>query len=307
MSFSIRPIFVAICLLAEISVCYGQSVASSTLQPVHDDSSTGYSSSRTGLDSALNPATASPTLSAVAANPSAVGGGVTSQRPAYSATDRWLFTQKSVGAFVSPLGLGIGAATTISRSLNLRAAGSFFGYSLSGINSGVTYEGSLSFQSMQTSVDWFPWHRSFHISPGVLFYNQNHITVHGGVAPGESFTVNGANYYSGAPDPVTLYGSVTFRRTSPMLTAGWGNWLPRGREKHFSFPFEVGFAYVGDAPLTLTFTGVVCDTPAQLNCRSIDSDPTVQQNIDAQRKKYQNDLDYIRFYPILSTGVAYKF
>ncbi|MBV8436444.1 MAG: hypothetical protein JOY95_02910 [Silvibacterium sp.] len=214
---------------------------------------------------------------------------------------------KSVGAFVSPLGLGIGAATTVSRSLNLRAAGNFFGYSLSGINSGVKYQGSLGFQSVQTSVDWFPWHRSFHVSPGVLFYNQNHITVHGGVAAGQSFTVNGANYYSAAADPVTLYGSVAFRRTSPMLTAGWGNWLPRGREKHFSFPFEVGFAYVGDPPLTLNFTGVVCDTPAQVNCRSIDSDPTVQQNIDAQRKKYQNDLAYVRFYPILSSGVAYKF
>jgi hypothetical protein len=67
------------------------------------------------------------------------------------------------------------------------------------------------------------------------------------------------------------------------------------------------FAYTGEPPLTLNFTGVVCDTPTEVNCRTIDSDPTVQQNINAQRKKYQNDLSYVRFYPILSTGVAYKF
>jgi hypothetical protein len=212
-----------------------------------------------------------------------------------------------VGAYVSPLGIGLGAATSISRSLNLRAAGNFFGYNLSGVTSGVTYHGSLSFRSVQASVDWFPWHRNFHLSPGVLFYNQNSATVHGGISAGQSFTVNNATYYSAASDPVTLYGHVAFRRTSPMFTAGWGNWLPRSREKHFSFPFEIGFAYIGDPPLTLTFTGTVCDTPAQVNCRSINSDPTVQQNIDAQRKKYQNNLDYLRFYPILSAGVTYKF
>jgi hypothetical protein len=263
-----------------------------------------FSSSRTGLDAAdsLDPAAPAP-----AASPTASGNGVTSQRPAYPVTGYRLFSQFSVGGFVSPLGIGIGAATSLTGRTDLRVAGNLFNYSQTGITDGVSYKGSLSFSSIQTSFDWFPWHGNFHLSPGVLFYNQNHITVHGGVAAGDSFSVNGANYYSGAAQPVTLYGKVTFRRTSPMLTAGWGNWIPRVREKHFSFPLEIGFAYTGDPPVVLTFTGVVCDTPQQVNCRSIDSDPSVQQNIDAQRQKYQNDVSYIRFYPIISSGVTYRF
>ncbi|MBV8630507.1 MAG: hypothetical protein JOZ83_06250 [Silvibacterium sp.] len=298
---SVRQMALAILAFAVIPMCFAQRLSSSALSAATDSASTNSSSSRIGVD--LEPAAGTPPASA---EPSAEGA-VRNQRPAYAASRTWLFAENGIGTFVSPLGLGIGAATTLSESLNLRATGNLFGYNVNGVSQGVNYQGDLSFRSVQAGIDWFPWRKSFHLSPGVLFYNQNRITVHGGVAAGESFTVNGATYYSGAADPVTLYGNVNFRRTSPMLTLGWGNWLPRSRAKHFSFPVDIGFAYVGELPLTLTFTGVVCDTPADVNCRSIDSDPTVQQNIAAQRKKYQNDLDYVRFYPIISTGVSYKF
>ncbi len=302
MSFSIRLALVVIFAFAAVIVSPAQRLASPAL-PSAPDSASITSSNRTGLD--LEATAGDLNLTGAAAP--AASGAVRNQQPAYAASRTWLFAENALGTFASPLGVGVGAATTLSRSLNMRAAGNFFGYSLSGVSNGVNYQGSLSFRSVQASVDWFPWAKNFHLSPGVLFYNQNHATVHGGVAAGESFSVNGATYYSGAADPVTLYGSVKFRRTSPMFTLGWGNWLPRTREKHFTFPFEVGFAYVGEPPLILTFTGVVCDTPKDVNCRQIDSDPTVQHNITAQRKKYQNDLDYIRFYPIISTGVTYKF
>ena len=296
MSFSLRRITLGVSAFLALSYCYGQP-ALHIPSANNPSSSALYSSSRTGLDDA----------SILTTEGTPAGSGVNRQRPAYTVTGSRLFAEKGLGTFASPLGIGVGAATSLSRSLNLRASGNFFGYSLSGVSSGVTYKGSLSFRSVQTSVDWFPWHKSFHLSPGILFYNQNQITVNGGVAAGDSFTVNGATYYSGAAQPVTLYGKVQFRHTSPMFTLGWGNWLPRKREKHFSFPFEIGFAYVGEPPVVLNFTGVVCDTAQDVNCRSIDSDPTVQQNIDAQRKKFQNDVDYVRFYPIISGGVAYKF
>ncbi|MBV8674355.1 MAG: hypothetical protein JOZ33_13055 [Acidobacteriaceae bacterium] len=299
----IRHALLALFLLMAVSITSAQNPPSSVLPSPSGSASLVYASSRTVLDLDVPLANGKGTD----ADPGVTSGAVRSQRPVYAASRPWLFAENGVGGFVSPLGIGIGGATSLAGSLNLRAAGNFFGYNLNGLNSGVTYRGSLSFRSLQASMDWFPWHKSFHLSPGVLFYNQNHATVHGGVAAGQSFTVNGATYYSGAADPVILYGHVAFRRTSPMFTAGWGNWLPRSRERHFSLPIDIGFAYVGNAPLNLTFSGVVCDTPRDINCRSIDSDPTVQQNIDAQRKKYQNDLNYVRFYPILSTGVAYKF
>jgi hypothetical protein len=252
-----------------------------------------FSSSRIGLDAP------------VSASPGGAGGGIVRVVPA--GNQPWLFSHFAVGAYTSPLGIGIGAATSISRRTNLRVAGNIFNYNLKDTEDGVTYTGSLTFRSIQATLDWFPWHGSFHLSPGLLFYNQNQVIAHGGVPAGDSFTLNNVTYYSGSAQPVSGSGQVNFRRTAPMLTLGWGNWIPRHEMKHLSFPFEIGFAYTGDPTIALNFSGVVCDTAQDANCRPISSDPTVQQNINDETRKIKNDLDFIRFFPIISGGVVYKF
>ena len=304
----VRHMTLSIFIFAAASLCCAQQSPPAS-SPIEEPPAAQnlYSSSRTDLDAdgLVNPGLSidSPGSEQTAAEKEADRRG----RPASVVTGNRLFSRIGVGAFASPLGIGVGAAASITYRTDLRIAGNFFGYGVNGTNEGVTYKGNLSFRSVQASLDWFPWHKNFHLSPGILFYNQNQVTVNGGVPAGESFSVNGANYYSGAAQPVTLEGGVTFRKTAPMFTLGWGNWVPPGRQRHLSFPFEIGFAYVGQTNLTLNFYGVVCDTPQDVNCREIESDPTVQENIEAQRKKYQNDLDYLRFYPIISGGVVYKF
>jgi ubiquinone biosynthesis protein Coq4 len=37
------------------------------------------------------------------------------------------------------------------------------------------------------------------------------------------------------------------------------------------------------------------------------TDPTVQTNLSQQITKYQKDIDPLRYYPIVSFGVAYSF
>jgi hypothetical protein len=266
-----------------------------------------FSSSRSGMDALMSGSEAeaggNPSESVVRGSHS---GGVSQIAPA--GHDPWLFAHFGAGAFISPLGLGVGAATTITSSTNLRLSGNFFTYSLNESIDGVAFTGNANFHSVQGSIDWFPWHGRFHVSPGVLFYNQNQVSAVGSVPAGDSFTLNDTTYYSGSTDPVHGNGTVNFRKTAPMLTVGWGNWIPRRREKHLSFPFEVGFAYTGDPRIKLNLAGVVCDAPSDnVDCRAIDSDPTVQQNINEQIKKVQNDLNVIRFYPIISGGVTYKF
>jgi hypothetical protein len=140
-----------------------------------------------------------------------------------------------------------------------------------------------------------------------LFNNQNRVTAQGGVSGGQSFTLNDTNYYSSSIDPVTGNGSVHFNSVAPMFTAGWGNWISRREHKHLSFPFEMGFAYTGQATVNLNLKGTVCESPNNINCSQIATDPTVQANISGQIGKLNNDLHWIRFYPILSGGVVYKF
>lgn len=226
--------------------------------------------------------------------PAATGGG-------------GVFSRIAVGATVSSLGVGVGMSTRITRSLNLRAGWNIFNYNLSGTDDGATYSGKLNLHSYQASVDWFPWHKSFHISPGLLFNNQNRVRAAGGIEGNQSFTLNDTNYYSDPADPVTGSGSVTFKTTAPMFTVGWGNWVPRRERKHLSFPFDIGFAYTGDPIIKLNLNGSVCQNPGGVNCSTIAGDPTVQANVQGQIRKLQKDLNLIRFYPILSGGVAFKF
>jgi len=216
-----------------------------------------------------------------------------------------LFSGFAVGANAGVLGIGVESATTLSQHLNLRAGTHFLNLNEGLSDSGVNYDADVRFRSAEASVDWFPWARSFHISPGALLYNGNRITANATIPGGDSFTLNNTSYVSSVSDPVHGSGSVRFAKAAPMLTAGWGNLLPRSG-RHFSFPFEAGFAYVGDPGVQLSFAGTVCDSSGQY-CQPIPDDASVQANVAAEQARFAHDASYARFFPVLSSGISYRF
>ncbi|WP_446741636.1 hypothetical protein [Silvibacterium acidisoli] len=238
----------------------------------------------------------------------AAGAGGHAPVLATAGDDSWFFKKFAFGATVSPLGISVGSATSLTRGVNMRVQGNFFNYSFNQSISGVNFDATASLRSIQGQFDWFPFQRSsFHVSPGVLFYNQNEITGNGLVTQNESITFNDTDYYSQSTDPLHGTGGVFFRKTSPMLTVGWGNWVPRRREKHLTFPIDVGFAYVGDPKIDITMAGSVCQGAHDFECGPVQTDPSFQSNLNAQIAKYRQDLNVIRFYPVISTGIVYKF
>jgi hypothetical protein len=243
--------------------------------------------------------------SLLAADTSGGTSGVSSVRTPPVAPRSMFFSGFAVGVNAGVLGIGVESATTLSRHLNLRAGSHFLNLNESLSDSGVNYDANLHFRSAQASVDWFPWARSFHLSPGALLWNGNRIAANAIIPGGESFTLNSTTYTSSTTDPVHGAGSLTFAKAAPMLTAGWGNLLPRSG-KHFSFPFEAGFAYVGDPKVNLSFAGTVCDGNGQY-CQPIPDDAAVQQNIAAEQARFTHDASYARFFPVLSSGISYRF
>ncbi|MBB6142243.1 hypothetical protein HNQ77_000181 [Silvibacterium bohemicum] len=295
---SLRAVFALIFLAAFAAYSQAQSVSSAAMLADSSPSPVSFSSSRTGVDAIAGvPASGS----------SGSAGGITRGQPAPSSTGMGAFSRIAIGEYSSPLGIGVGVAAPVTRSTNLRLGWNFFNYSLTGTDDGANYAGHLHFRSLQASADWFPFHGSFHVSPGLLFNNQNRVTAQGGIAGGTSFTLNDVNYYSDNADPVFGSGSVHFKSVAPMFTAGWGNWVSRREHKHLTFPFEAGFAYTGEATVKLNLQGSVCNDPGNLYCGQIATDPSVQANINGQIAKLQKDLQWIRFYPIISGGVVYKF
>lgn len=223
---------------------------------------------------------------------------VTSTRP---------FSAVGIAAKVGLGGIGFEVATPLGRKVNLRGGGNFFGYSTTVNDSGTAYAGNLQLRSGTVGIDWFPFGGSFRLSGGVEMYNGNQITATATVAPGTSFTENSVTYYSSAADPVHGTASVLLgNKAGPTFSLGWGNIVPRKKGSHISVPFEFGAVYTGVPKLALSLAGTTCDVNGK-NCQTIASNTSIQQNITAQQNTYQNDLNALRFYPILSIGFGYKF
>lgn len=235
-----------------------------------------------------------------------------------SAGSDWPLSRIGFGAGLSPLGIELQAATNLTTHFNLRGTGDIFNYTTNFTSNGINASAKLSLASARASLDVYPFRFPLRISPGILFYNQNQLTAGTNVAAGTSFTLNNSTYYSANANaatgatPVTGNGILGLNTNKPAfsLTAGWGNMVaPIG---HWSFPVEVGVAFIGAPTVNVNLTGWACYDEAQTECTDI-SNPTnpiavaIQSNLTAQVAKWTSDLNPLKTYPIVSAGVAYSF
>ncbi len=202
-------------------------------------------------------------------------------------------------------GIGFDVATPLSQRFNLRGGASFFSYSSSYLADGTSINGDLKLRSVNMSVDWYPFNNRFRISPGVNLYNGNSLNATASVPGGQTFDLDDATYTSSAADPI--HGSASFdfgHRTAPTLTIGSGNIIPRHGEGHMSIPVELGFQYIGDPHLNLALQGTACSNGF---CQNTATNPQFQANLQAENNDLNNDIHLLRFFPIFSVGVGYRF
>jgi hypothetical protein len=218
------------------------------------------------------------------------------------------FSAVGLDAHIGFSGVGFDVAAPVARHFNVRAGGDFFSYSTTFVEQGATVNAALQLRSGHASLDWFPFRNGFHVSPLVNLANNNKGRATVLVPAGSTIELNGANYISSLTDPLHGSGSVDFRKTSPGLTVGWGNIVPRSK-RHLSFPVELGFYYVGQPTLKAAFTGSACDPsqPETIGCESVDDDASFQANLNAFRARNNHNLSYASFFPIFTSGVGYSF
>jgi len=205
-------------------------------------------------------------------------------------------------------GIGADMATPLSRHFNLRAGAETFSYAYNFTDTGANVATTIRLRSGHTSLDWFPFGGSFRISPLVNYGNNNAFRGTVLVPAGSSITLSGSDYVSSTADPLRGSASVGFRKTSPGLSFGFGNMIPR-TGKHFSFPVEIGFYYVGQPTLKVAFTGSACDPsqPQPLGCQSVNNDAGFQSSLTAFTARNNHNLSYASFFPVLSSGVGFRF
>jgi len=220
------------------------------------------------------------------------------------------FSSVAIAIKLGVAGPGIDVATPIASKMNLRVGASFFSYNPNFNVDGISIVGDIELRSITEAFDWFPFGNALRISPGVTFYNGNHINAVAVVAGGQGFSLNDVSYVSDAANPVTGSFDMSFgHQLAPSLTIGFGNMIPR-KGGHWAFPFEVGAEYIGVTPrIALNLVGSACTvTPLGSNCQAIASTPQLMINVAGEQASINADIPkQLRFFPILSTGVSYRF
>ncbi len=244
-------------------------------------------------------------------SPGSAGSAGQATPPVKSSEGPAPFSRLGLSVGVGVNGINFQAAVEANRYINIRGVGNYFSYSLTVKSGGVTDSGTLNFATAGVSGDIYPFpNHGWRVSPGLLFYNQNAVSLSGGPGAGKSFKENSDTYYSSPTEPVTEVGSVNLNHINPAftLTTGWGNLISR-KGGHFSVPFEIGAAFVGSPTVNLTYTGgeVCSDTAGDPPCYTASTYTPLLTDTTAQIAKYNKDLDPLKVYPIFSLGIGYNF
>jgi hypothetical protein len=233
------------------------------------------------------------------------------------------FSHVGVAIKMGVNGAGFDVAVPLAQRFNLRGGASFFSLDHTFTTDGASYDASLLFKTGMLAVDWFPFGGAFRISPVVQLYNGNTVQATVTAPAGQEFSLGDQDSYSSVGNPlhgtaVVSLGNQGGSKVAPGVTLGFGNMIPRGKGEHWSVPFEMGFVYIQTPQILLNFHGFSCDTRADAiastsptvpgeGCSDIATDPTSVANMKQEQSDINSDLNGLRFYPILSVGVSYKF
>jgi hypothetical protein len=148
----------------------------------------------------------------------------------------------------------------------------------------VDYSFDLKMLTTPLALDWYPFFNSFHLSGGILVSR-----AWLGLDTRTSATFD----MGGSPYSAQLRGGATYHPIAPYVGLGWSNAF--GKEKRWSVVSNIGLAFLGRPHVSVTATG-----PSN-------GDPTSQSTLDREEDSLHQELDHIRFYPVVSVSLFFRF
>ncbi len=205
----------------------------------------------------------------------------------------------------STLGIGFDAAVRVHSKVNIRGTFNFLSLSrdFDDTDNNIVYNGNLKLRSAVASVDWYPFGGGFRLSPILIVSNGNKVSLASTIPAGKKIDIDDTEYQSSSSNPIKAAGEVSFKNARPGLTLGFGNIAGKRR---VTVPFEIGVIFAGAPVAKLSFTGTACQSNGQ-NCRDIATDATIQKDVRDAEINLNNDVKVLRFYPVLSLGLSFRF
>ena len=231
-------------------------------------------------------------------------GGRSETEPSAYRIER--FTRASFFLSASSLGIGGQFSTNVSPHLDVRIFGnraSITTHHWSQKDFSIAVNGG--FANVGAMADSYPFHIPLRLSAGYLFYNGDRVRADLHAKQNAIFTINDTDWISDNADPVHGTGRLTLGGNGFLLTAGYGRMVSR-TEKHFSFPFEAGVAFIDRPTVALNLTGQIC-TAQGINCQAAASYSGFGDALATQTASWNKDAAAFHIYPIVQGGVAYTF
>jgi hypothetical protein len=194
----------------------------------------------------------------------------------------------ALGGRVGSLGFGGGLMMDFLPEIDGHFGAAYFPPAVRGEIGGVNYDFDLRVLTFPLTMDWYPFHNGFHLSGGLIF-NQSRMDLNTGSSA--SLTLGGTTY--AAAESGTVRGRTTFRRLAPYVGIGWSNAF--GQEGRWGIVTNLGMAFLGRPHVSLRATGPLA------------SDPAFQSNLAQAEQDMEDDLNVVRFYPIFSISLLYRF
>lgn len=186
---------------------------------------------------------------------------------------------------------GIGGEVTIGLidNLNFRTGYNFFDYDGNATESDIDYDYKLKLRSMPLLVDLHPFGGGFRVTSGI-FLNHNEVT--GTAQPtGTTIDIGGTPYL--VSQVGTLDAKIDFRKTAPYLGIGWGNAVDGGSP--LSLSLDIGVMFQGTPKVSLETS------------QDTSGIPGFNESLDKEIADFKDDIEDLKYYPIISLGIAYKF
>src|SRR5260221_9210812 len=199
----------------------------------------------------------------------------------------------SLGIRGGTLGGGVELSTALSQRAAVRLDVDGYNRTQTSTQDNIQYDVKLKLQTASLLGDWFPFANNFRISLGAM-YNGNKLTLKG-QPTGGTFTINGQSY--NAADVGSLDAQVDFNKAAPYFGIGYGRPINGG----LSMIFDAGIMFQGSPKSKIDVTCGTAAPQGSARCTQLQSDAQAEQSrLDAS-------LHNLKYYPVISLGLAYTF
>ncbi|MBT3665947.1 MAG: hypothetical protein HN548_00580 [Opitutae bacterium] len=186
---------------------------------------------------------------------------------------------------ISTLGAGLEVAKGFTPNFGVRAGFNYFSYAYDAKESDVSYDFELELKSFAMFADWHPFKGAFRLSGGLLI-NGNGLT--GNAKPTAPVDIGGTDY---SLDSINL--DISYNTIAPYVGLGWDTTF--GDDDNWGFAFDLGLIYSGSAEAALSVSG-----PGKVAAIGAG-------DVKKEQDELQNDLDSLKWWPVVSAGLVYQF